>query len=53
MIESLEETCDKYKKYTQAVHPITGKKTYVHEDLVVEYKRISGKAGKLLYAVCF
>ncbi|KAE9556259.1 hypothetical protein FO519_000598 [Halicephalobus sp. NKZ332] len=47
LTEALEDVCDKYKKYTQAVHPVSGKLTYVHEDLVVQYKRINGKTSKL------
>lgn len=51
MQDVLEEVCDKAKKYTQAIHPLTGKKTYVHEEIVIEYKRIPGKSNKL-YSAC-
>uniref|UniRef100_A0AC34PWJ1 DUF3456 domain-containing protein n=1 Tax=Panagrolaimus sp. JU765 TaxID=591449 RepID=A0AC34PWJ1_9BILA len=47
--ELLEDVCDKYNKYTQAVHPVTGKLTFAHEDLVIEYKR-KGKSSKLQFA---
>uniref|UniRef100_A0A7E4UZ78 DUF3456 domain-containing protein n=1 Tax=Panagrellus redivivus TaxID=6233 RepID=A0A7E4UZ78_PANRE len=45
--EVLDTVCDVSKKYTQAVHPTTGKKTYVHEDKVIHYKRIPAKTSKL------
>uniref|UniRef100_A0AC34GU16 DUF3456 domain-containing protein n=1 Tax=Panagrolaimus sp. ES5 TaxID=591445 RepID=A0AC34GU16_9BILA len=43
----LEEVCDKSKKYTQTIHPVTGKKTFIHEEIIVEYKRIPGMSNKL------
>uniref|UniRef100_A0A914YPN7 DUF3456 domain-containing protein n=1 Tax=Panagrolaimus superbus TaxID=310955 RepID=A0A914YPN7_9BILA len=43
----LEEVCEKSKKYTQTIHPVTGKKTYIHEEIIVEYKRIPGMSNKL------
>uniref|UniRef100_A0AC35FT34 DUF3456 domain-containing protein n=1 Tax=Panagrolaimus sp. PS1159 TaxID=55785 RepID=A0AC35FT34_9BILA len=43
----LEDVCEKTKKYTQTIHPVTGKKTYIHEEIIVEYKRIPGMSNKL------
>ena len=51
LTETLEDICEKYKKYTQAIHPVTGKLTYAFEEFVIQHKRIGGKNGKLFDAV--